>query len=90
VQNPRELASLLLQRPMETVNQRISLGHTNSLSLSEPVPVFFVYQTAFVAENGALEFRPDVYQRDEEVWQHLRKASQAPVAERDQAGQRRG
>jgi L,D-transpeptidase YcbB len=90
VQNPRELASLLLQRPMETVNQRISLGHTNSLSLSEPVPVFFVYQTAFVGENGALEFRPDVYQRDEEVWQHLRKASQAPVAERDQAGQRRG
>jgi len=90
VQNPRELATLLLQRPMETINQRIALGHTNSLSLPEPVPVFFVYQTAFIGENGALEFRPDVYQRDEEVWQHLRKASQPPVAEREQAGQRRG
>jgi murein L,D-transpeptidase YcbB/YkuD len=89
VQNPRELAVLLLQRPMEVVNQRIALGHTNSLPLPEPVPVFFVYQTAFVDQNGALEFRPDVYQRDEEVWQHLHRATQAPVAERDQAGQRR-
>jgi len=90
VQNPRELASLLLQRPMETIEQRIALGHTNSLSLPAPVPVFFVYQTAFVDQNGALEFRPDVYQRDEEVWAHLHRATQAPVAEREQAGQRRG
>src|SRR5215831_14160371 len=89
VQNPRELAVLLLQRPMETINQRIALGHTNSLSLPEPVPVFFVYQTAFIGENGALEFRPDVYERDEEVWQHLHRASQAPVAEHEQVGQRR-
>ena len=89
VQNPRELASLLLQRPMEAINQRISLGHTNSLPLSEPVPVFFVYQTAFIGENGGLEFRPDFYQRDEEVWQHLHKTQQAPVAEREQSGQRR-
>src|SRR5689334_16756506 len=90
VQNPRELASLLLQRPMETVNQRISLGHTNSLSLPEPVPVFFVYQTAFIGENGALKFRPDFYERDEEVWAHLHRTTQAPVAEREQPGQRRG
>ena len=54
------------------------------------MPVFFVYHTAFIAENGTLEFRPDFYQRDEEVWQHLHRASQAPVAEREQAGQRRG
>jgi murein L,D-transpeptidase YcbB/YkuD len=74
---------------MEAINQRISLGHTNSLPLSEPVPVFFVYQTAFIGENGGLEFRPDFYQRDEEVWQHLHKAQQAPVAEREQSGQRR-
>jgi murein L,D-transpeptidase YcbB/YkuD len=90
VQNPRELAALLLQRPVETVEQRIALGHTNSLPLPEPVPVFFVYQTAFIDQNGALEFRPDVYQRDEEIWDHLHRASQAPVAEREQTGQRRG
>ena len=90
VQNPRELGALLLQRPIETINQRIGLGHTNSLPLPEAVPVFFVYHTAFVDQNGALEFRPDVYQRDEAIWQHMRRMPQAPVAERDVAGQRRG
>ena len=90
VQNPRELGALLLQRPIEAINQRIGLGHTNSLPLPEAVPVFFVYHTAFVDQNGALEFRPDVYQRDEAIWQHMRRMPQAPVAERDVAGQRRG
>jgi len=90
VQNPRELAVLLLQRPMETINQRIGLGHTNSLPLSEPVPVFFVYQTVTVDQNGALEFRPDFYQRDDEIWQHLRRTPQAGIAQQgDLAGQRR-
>ena len=64
--------------------------HREHGGLTAPVPVFFVYQTAFIDQNGALEFRPDVYQRDEEVWAHLRRATQAPVAEREQAGQRRG
>lgn len=90
VQNPRELASLLLQRPIEAINQRIAVGHTNSVPLPEAVPVFFVYQTAFIGQNGALELRPDVYQRDGEIWEHLHRASQAPVAEGEQSGHRRG
>jgi len=89
VQNPRELGALLLQRPIEAINQRIALGHTNSLPLPEPVPVFFVYHTAFVDQNGALEFRPDFYQRDDEIWQHLRRMPQAPIAQGELAGQRR-
>ena len=90
VQNPRELGALLLQRPIEVINQRIGLGHTNSLPLPEPVPVFFVYHTAFVDQNGALEFRPDFYQRDDEIWQHLRRVPEAPIAQGELAGQRRG
>jgi hypothetical protein len=31
-----------------------------------------------------------VYQRDDEIWQHLQPARQAPVAQREAAGQRRG
>ena len=89
VQNPRELGALLLQRPIEAINQRIGLGHTNSLPLPEPVPVFFVYHTAFVDQNGAIEFRPDFYQRDDEIWQHLHRMPQAPIAQGESAGQRR-
>jgi murein L,D-transpeptidase YcbB/YkuD len=90
VQNPRELGALLLQQPVEAINRRIALGYTNSQPLPAPVPVFFVYQTAFVGANGAVEFHPDVYQRDEGVWQHLHRGPQAPMAQREPTGQPRG
>ncbi|MGC2414427.1 MAG: L,D-transpeptidase family protein [Stellaceae bacterium] len=81
VQNPRELAALLLQQPVAVINQGIALGYTNRRMLPASIPVFMVYQTAFADSNGGIEFRPDVYQRDEEIWQHLRPAGQAPVAQ---------
>ncbi len=90
VQNPRELAALLLQQPVAVINQGIALGYTNRRMLPAPIPVFLVYQTAFVGADGGIEFRPDVYHRDEEIWQHLHPAGQAPVAQREPAGQIRG
>jgi murein L,D-transpeptidase YcbB/YkuD len=53
------------------------------------VPVFVVYQTAFVDAEGTLQFRPDVYNRDAEIWSQLHMVRQ-PVAEREPPGQRRG
>jgi murein L,D-transpeptidase YcbB/YkuD len=90
VQNPRELAALLLQQPVAVINQGIALGYTNRRMLPVPIPVFLVYQTAFVDADGAIAFRPDVYRRDDEIWQQLHPARQAPVAQHDPAGQRRG
>ena len=90
VENPRELAALLLQQPVEVINKGIALGYTNRRMLPAPVPVFLVYQTAFVGADGAIEFRPDVYQRDDDIWQHLHPGRQAPVAQQESAGQRRG
>src|SRR2546430_13503991 len=43
VQNPRELAALLLQQPMDAVNKGIALGTTNRRNLPAPMPVFLVY-----------------------------------------------
>ena len=90
VENPRELAALLLQQPVEAINKGIALGYTNRRMLPAPVPVFLVYQTAFAGADGGVEFRPDFYQRDDEIWQHLHPAQPAPVAEREPASQRRG
>jgi murein L,D-transpeptidase YcbB/YkuD len=90
VLNPRELAALLLQRPIEAINQAIARGGTNHQMLPQPVPVFFVYQTAFLTANGSIAFLPDVYNRDPEIWEHLRPAGQAPVAQRQTARQPRG
>ena len=90
VENPRELAALLLQQPVEVINKGIALGYTNRRMLPAPVPVFLVYQTALVGADGAIEFRPDVYRRDDDIWQHLHLGRQAPVAQKESAGQRRG
>ena len=89
VQNPRELAALLLQQPLEEVNKAIAVSSTHRRMLSAPVPVFLVYQTAFLDSDGTIAFRPDVYQRDQEIWEHLHPARQAPVAEGEAPGQRR-
>jgi murein L,D-transpeptidase YcbB/YkuD len=77
VQNPRELGALLLQEPIETINQGIAkgivTGNTTRHNLPVPVPVIVVYETAFVDTDGTLQFRPDFYHRDAEIWQQLQR-----------------
>lgn len=75
VQEPRELASLLLQQPISTINEEIAQGSTIERNLPVPVPVFVVYQTAFLDIAGALQFRPDFYGRDPEIWRQLQRNS---------------
>src|SRR5207253_2121228 len=89
VQNPRELGALLLQQPADAINKGIATGTTNRRNLPAPMPVFLVYQTAFLGPGGAIEFRPDVYNRDAEIWQHLHPGQQAPVAQGEASVQRR-
>ena len=90
VQNPRELAALLLQQPVETIDRGIAVGSTNRRMLPAPVAVFLVYQTAFADADGTVEFRPDVYDRDAEIWQRLHPSQQAPVAQHEPTGPRSG
>ncbi len=80
VQDPRELAALLLQEPIDVINQGIAqgivTGSTTQHNLPTPVPVFVVYQTAFVDTDGTLQFRPDFYKRDAGIWQQLQRRPQ--------------
>jgi murein L,D-transpeptidase YcbB/YkuD len=89
VQNPRELAALLMQQPIEAISKAIATGSTTRSNLPSPVPVFVVYQTAFVDIDGTLQFRPDIYNRDLEIWSYLHPVWQ-PMADREPPGQRRG
>ncbi|HWD57226.1 MAG TPA: L,D-transpeptidase family protein, partial [Stellaceae bacterium] len=57
VENPRELAALLMQQPIDAINEAIATGGTARSSLPQPVPVFVVYETAFAGVDGRLEFR---------------------------------
>lgn len=73
VEKPRELAALLLQEPVDAINQAIAAGSTTRTNLPAPVPVFVVYETAFVDTDGVLQFRPDFYNRDAAIWQQLQR-----------------
>jgi murein L,D-transpeptidase YcbB/YkuD len=77
VQNPCQLAALLLRQPVDTVNEEIAKGNTTRNNLPEPMPVFVVYQTAFLDTAGKLQFRPDFYNRDDKIWAALQGASAA-------------
>ena len=42
-------------------------GQQQFVTLKNPVPVFITYYTAWVDENGLLNFRDDIYNRDSTV-----------------------
>jgi murein L,D-transpeptidase YcbB/YkuD len=90
VQNPRQLGSLLMGISEDDITKAINTGVTNRRNLPEPIAVFIVYQTAFIDNDGALEFRRDVYQRDDAIAQRLTLTPQVPVAARGLPNQRRG
>jgi len=89
VENLPELTALLMRQPVDAIDQAIATGNTTRSALPEPVPVFVVYETAFADTDDRLQFRPDVYRRDAEVWQYLDPERRA-VAEREAPGQRGG
>jgi len=89
VEHPRTLAALLMQQPIEAIDQAIATGSTTRSDLPQPVPVFVIYETAFADADGRLQFRPDIYRRDAEIWTQL-DPERHPVAERERPSQRRG
>lgn len=90
VQNPRQLASLLIDASEDEISKGINTGVTNRRNLSQPIAVFLVYQTAFADDDGTVQFRSDFYQRDNEIARRLVRSPQTPVAERGAGNQRGG
>lgn len=70
-ENPFELADYLLRDQPEWTPERLrevaAAGVERTVRLREPIPVHLLYWTAWVEEDGSLQFRPDVYGRDEVV-----------------------
>jgi murein L,D-transpeptidase YcbB/YkuD len=48
----------------ESLRAAIDTGHTQTVNLARPVPIRTVYITAWVADDGTVQFRPDIYGRD--------------------------
>jgi murein L,D-transpeptidase YcbB/YkuD len=42
----------------------LASGNASDLNLTQPVPVYFAYITAWAEPDGTIQFRPDIYARD--------------------------
>ena len=75
LQQPFEFAYNLLkaqeQWPEEFFNAQLTTGMEISVNLKEPVPVHLIYRTATVPTDGRINFRSDIYGRDQLIWQAL-------------------
>ena len=68
IQEPFKLAQFLLKNDPswddEKINAAMNAGTERTVTLNERVPVFIVYFTAFVDRDGKINFRKDIYERD--------------------------
>jgi len=66
VQNIAELAAWLLvgQGSAEQVQHLKDSGQTKTVRLRKPVTLYFAYVTAWATQDGVIQFRPDIYQKD--------------------------
>lgn len=67
IERPFELADLLLadrKWNSDSTARVLATGRTRTVNLSRPVPVLLLYWTAWVDDQGHVNFRPDIYGRD--------------------------
>ena len=70
VENPLDLAALLLAEQGWTrkkIDAAIASGKQRVINLVKPIPVHVTYLTAWVNEDGSVNFRRDVYDRDKQL-----------------------
>jgi murein L,D-transpeptidase YcbB/YkuD len=71
ISEPFKLAQFLLRNDPSwddmTINSAMHAGVERVISLKEKTPVFIVYFTAFVDNEGRINFRKDIYERDERL-----------------------
>jgi murein L,D-transpeptidase YcbB/YkuD len=77
VENSLRLARLLLEDNPDwqasRFEQLLESPKTTTVSLQKPVPVLLLYWTAWVEENGVLNFRKDTYNRDAPILARLNR-----------------
>jgi murein L,D-transpeptidase YcbB/YkuD len=68
VEQPKLLAKKIITGQQgwnrSNIDSAISQNRTTHIRLHKPVPVYLMYWTTWVDDNGQLQIRDDVYQRD--------------------------
>jgi L,D-transpeptidase YcbB len=75
VQDPETFGAFVLARQpgwsQDAIKAAIATGKRQIVSLDKPLPVHITYLTAWVDKDGTVNFRRDVYGRDEILAAHL-------------------
>lgn len=79
VGNPMDLAMFLLQDDpswtRDRLEQLIATGQRRTVRISQACAVHLLYWTAWIDENGEVNFRDDIYERDKPLWNALNQDS---------------
>ena len=71
VERPADLARLVITRTTNhsptSIDAMLATGSEKWIELDRPIPIYIVYFTAWVKEDGTLRFHHDVYGHDEEL-----------------------
>jgi murein L,D-transpeptidase YcbB/YkuD len=69
--DPYKMATYLLRNQPEwtpeRINEAMNAGSEKFVRLKKPVPVFISYYTAWVDDEGRLNFRDDIYDHDDKI-----------------------
>src|SRR5262245_33236422 len=74
VQNPEALAEVLLKNQgwtKEKIDAQLATGAQKIVNLKTPIPVHVTYLTAWVNKDGTVNFRRDVYKRDQRLMEAM-------------------
>jgi len=74
VQNPEALAEVLLKSQgwtKEKIEAQLATGAQKIVNLKTPIPVHVTYLTAWVNKDGTVNFRRDVYKRDQRLMEAM-------------------
>ncbi len=79
VEDPLGLADFVLSQETgwtkEKIQSQIKRGITQSIRLAESIPVYILYFTSWVEDDGTIQFRKDIYGRDKELERVFRGVS---------------
>jgi murein L,D-transpeptidase YcbB/YkuD len=85
VSSPESLAAFLLDTPgdrwtAERVKRELANGQNRNVRLPHKARVYLTYRTAWVEHDGSINFRPDIYRRDEKLLPSTRSLFAASAA----------
>ena len=71
LERPRDLADLIVGKASSTspeqIDAMLASGEEKWIKLDQPLPVYILYFTAWVQEDGTVRFHHDVYGRDRQL-----------------------